>query len=77
MQSGIDSARDAASTIIGQVGEAQQLVTKVLQGGQPGPLLQSLESIKQVLVSMVQRAGSARQAADAAIAEARQLGSGN
>src|SRR5690349_21760936 len=52
VQSGMDSARDAASTIIGQVGEAQQLVTKVLRGGQPGPLLQSLESIKQVLVSM-------------------------
>jgi hypothetical protein len=77
VQAGVDSARDAAAAVITQVGAAQQLVGIVLQGGQPGPLLQSLDSIKQVLVSVVQRAGSARQAVDTAIAEARQLGSGN
>ncbi|MEW2383673.1 DUF6244 family protein [Micromonospora sp. NPDC047707] len=75
VQSGIDSARDAAAGIITQVGETQQLVAMVLQGGQPGPLLQSMESVKQVLVSVVQRAGSARRAVDVAAAEARQLGS--
>lgn len=47
----------------------------VLQGGQPGPLLQDLEAIKQVLVLVVQRTGGARQAIEAAIAHARQLGS--
>ncbi|MFG1953971.1 DUF6244 family protein [Micromonospora sp. NPDC048830] len=77
VQVGVDSARDAAAAVIAQVGEAQQLVAMVLQGGQPGPLLQSLESIKQVLVSVVQHAGSARQTVEAAVAEARQLGSGN
>lgn len=77
VQAGVDSARDAAAAVIAQVGEAQQLVAMVLQGGQPGPLLQSLESVKQVLVSVVQRAGSARQTVEAAVAEARQLGSGN
>ncbi|MFF0875894.1 DUF6244 family protein [Micromonospora aurantiaca (nom. illeg.)] len=57
------------------VGEAQQLVAMVLQGGQPGPLLQALEAIKQVLVLAVARTGGARQAIEAAIAQARQLGS--
>jgi hypothetical protein len=76
--SAADSARDAATGAIAQVGEAQQLVTVILQGGQPGPLLQALESIKQVLVLVVTRTGAARQFIEAAIAEARQLGaSGN
>ncbi|TDC40020.1 DUF6244 family protein [Micromonospora sp. KC213] len=77
VQDRVDSARDAAAAVIAQVGEARQLAAVVLQGGQPGPLLQSLESIKQVLVSVVQRANSARQAVEVAVAEARQLGSGN
>lgn len=75
VQSAADSARDAAVGAITQIGEAQQLVTMILQGGQPGPLLQSLESSKQVLVMVVQRTGTARQLVEAAIVEARQLGS--
>ncbi|WP_025616840.1 DUF6244 family protein [Salinispora cortesiana] len=75
VQSAVDAARDAASGAITGVGEAQQLVAMVLQGGQPGPLLQALEAIKQVLVLVVQRTGGARQAIEAAIAQARQLGS--
>ncbi|MEU8408026.1 DUF6244 family protein [Micromonospora sp. NPDC048842] len=75
VQSAMDAARDAAAGAITGVGEAQQLVAVVLQGGQPGPLLQALEAIKQVLVLMVQRTGGARQAVEAAIAQARQLGS--
>ncbi len=75
VQSAVDAARDAAARAITQVGEAQQLVAMILQGGQPGPLLQALDSIKQVLVLVVQRTGGARQSIEAAIAEARQLGS--
>ncbi|GIJ80360.1 hypothetical protein Xph01_47920 [Micromonospora phaseoli] len=75
VQSAVDAARDAAAGAITGVGEAQQLVVMVLQGGQPGPLLQALDSIKQVLVLVVARTGGARQAIEAAIAEARQLGS--
>lgn len=75
VQSAVDAARDAAAGAITGVGEAQQLVAMVLQGGQPGPLLQALEAIKQVLVLVVQRTGGARQAIEAAIAQARQLGS--
>lgn len=75
VQSAVDAARDAAAGVITQAGEAQQFVAMVLQGGQPGPLLQALDSIKQVLVLVVARTGGARQAIEAAIAEARQLGS--
>ncbi|MEO3771370.1 DUF6244 family protein [Micromonospora sp. B9E7] len=71
----VDAARDAAAGAITGVGEAQQLVAVVLQGGQPGPLLQALEAIKQVLVLVVQRTGGARQAIEGAIVQARQLGS--
>ncbi|WP_433532336.1 DUF6244 family protein [Micromonospora sp. CA-263727] len=75
VQSAVDNARDAAAVTIGHVGEAQKLVTMTLQGGQPGPLLQALDSIKQVLALVVTRTGGARQHIEAAIAEARQLGS--
>ncbi|MET8372038.1 DUF6244 family protein [Micromonospora profundi] len=78
VRSAVDAARDAAAGAIIQIGEAQQLVTVVLQGGQPGPLLQALEAVKQVLMQVVARTGGAGQAIEVAIAEARQLGaSGN
>ena len=78
VQSAVDRARDAAAGAIVEVGEVQRLVVMVLQGGQPGPLLQGLASIKDVLVLLVQRTGTVRQLVDAAIVEARQLGaSGN
>ncbi|MFI7590204.1 DUF6244 family protein [Micromonospora sp. NPDC049359] len=75
VQSAVDGARDAATAVISQAGAAQQLVTAVLLGGQPGPLLQALDGVKQVMVLIVQRTGAARQFVDAAAAEARQLGS--
>ncbi|TDC61057.1 hypothetical protein E1258_12715 [Micromonospora sp. KC207] len=78
VQSAVDKARETAAGVITGVGEAQQLVAGILRGGQPGPLLQALDSIKQVLVLVVAGTGGARQSIEAAIAEARQLGtSGN
>jgi len=78
VRSAVDAAREAAAGAITQIGEAQQLVTVVLQGGQPGPLLQALDAVKQVLMQVVARTGGAGQAIDVAIAQARQLGaSGN
>ncbi|MEW2377395.1 DUF6244 family protein [Micromonospora sp. NPDC047812] len=71
----VDDIRDTAAATIAQVGQTRQLVTTVLHGGQPGPLLQSLEQITQVLTLVVQRTATARQAVETAIAEARQLGS--
>lgn len=75
VRNAIDGIREAATGTINHVGETQQLIVMMLQGGQPGPLLQALESIKQILVMLVPRTGTARQMVDAAIAEARQLGS--
>ncbi|MGC4792199.1 DUF6244 family protein [Micromonospora sp. DT178] len=71
----VDGIRDTAAATIAQVGQTRQLVTTVLHGGQPGPLVQSLEQITQVLTLVVQRTTTARQAVETAIAEARQLGS--
>ncbi|MFG3710185.1 DUF6244 family protein [Micromonospora sp. NPDC047730] len=74
----VDGARDAAAGAIARADEARRLTAVVLQGGQPGPLLSALSSIKQFLVLVVQRAGSARQFVEAAIVDARRLGaSGN
>ncbi|MEU8300884.1 DUF6244 family protein [Micromonospora sp. NPDC048909] len=75
VQQGIIGAREASAATIAQVDAAKQLAAALLQGGQPGPILQSLESIKQVLALMTQRAVTAQQTVEAAIAEARRLGS--
>ncbi|WP_435872830.1 DUF6244 family protein [Micromonospora matsumotoense] len=75
VQSAVGAARDAAGSAITRIGETQQLVTTILHGGQPGPLLQALDGIKQVLVQVVARTSGARQAIEAAIAEAQRVGS--
>ncbi|KXK62289.1 hypothetical protein AWW66_09125 [Micromonospora rosaria] len=75
VQQGVTAAREACIATISHVDEARQLVSAVLQGGQPGPLLQTLDSVKQVLVLLVQRTQSARQAVEATVDRARQLGS--
>ncbi|MEU1755552.1 DUF6244 family protein [Micromonospora matsumotoense] len=75
VQSAVGAARGAAGGVITQIGETQQLVTTILQGGQPGPLVQALDGIKQVLMQVVARTSGARQAIEAAIAEAQRVGS--
>jgi hypothetical protein len=75
VQQGIASAREATTATITHVDNARHLVSAALHGGQPGPLLQPLDSIKQVLVLLVQRSGTAQQAVEAATNQARQLGS--
>ncbi|MFC3504672.1 DUF6244 family protein [Micromonospora krabiensis] len=72
---GIVGAREASAATSTHVGTLQRLVTTVLHGGQPGPMLQTLDGIKQVLALMAQRAGTAEQTVEAAIAAARRLGS--
>ncbi|MFF3868823.1 DUF6244 family protein [Micromonospora sp. NPDC001898] len=75
VQQGIAAARECATATISHLDDARHLVNVVLHGGQPGPLLQALDGVKQVLVLLVQRAGTAGQAVDAATGQARQLGS--
>lgn len=74
VREGIAGLRTASAATVVQVGEAQHLVTIVLQGGQPGALLQTLESVKQVLLQVVQRTTGAERSVEEATAEARQLG---
>ncbi|MEV5768698.1 DUF6244 family protein [Micromonospora sp. NPDC052213] len=78
VQQGLASARETTTATIAHVDNARHLVSAALHGGQPGPLLQSLDGIKQVLVLLVQRTGTAQQAVEAATNQARQVGlSGN
>ncbi|WP_434740417.1 DUF6244 family protein [Micromonospora sp. SH-82] len=74
VQQGVTAARESCTATIGHVDTARQLVTAVLQGGEPGPLLQALDSIKQTLVLVVQRTHSAQQAVEATVNHARRLG---
>lgn len=63
---------------IGRVDEIRTLITRVLQGGNPGPMLSMLENLKQIVSLIAQRTGTTRQSLQAAINEARQTGnSGN
>jgi|HigsolmetaAR206D_1030411.scaffolds.fasta_scaffold04788_1 hypothetical protein len=71
----LDGARDAVGAAVEQVDRARRLVGATLQGGQPGPLLSALQGVTQILAPLAQRVGSARQLTEAAMAQARQLGS--
>ncbi|MEU5945969.1 DUF6244 family protein [Micromonospora sp. NPDC047465] len=72
--SAVDRARDAAVEAIARIARAQQVVAVILHGGQPGPLLDALESIKRVLLPVAQRTNTARQSVETAIVEVRQFG---
>jgi hypothetical protein len=74
VRTGVDGIRETAGAVIAQIGQAQQLVTAALQGGQPGPLLQALDGIRQVVAQMAQQAGTVLQTVDAVVAQAAQLG---
>ena len=70
---GLDERGEARG--VEQVDRARRLVGATLQGGQPGPLLSALQGVTQILAPLAQRVGSARQLTEAAMAQARQLGS--
>jgi hypothetical protein len=70
----VTAARDGIVTALAKVDETQQLTAAILQGGQPGPMLAALETVKQVLIQVAQRCAAAAQHASAAISAARQAG---
>jgi hypothetical protein len=77
-QQTIDGAHGQVAAAIAKVDETKQLAAAVLRGGQPGPMLAALEAVKQILVLLAQRAGSAKQRVQIGVREARQTGaSGN
>jgi hypothetical protein len=70
----VTAARDGVSAAISQVMETQQLAGMVLHGGQPGPMIASLDTIRQALAETTQRAEAVQQRLSVAIVKARQLG---
>jgi len=66
--------RDALAGLTGQVTQVQQQAGAVLQGGQPGAMVATLEQIKQVLGEVIGQSDTTRQALNVAIAQARHLG---
>jgi hypothetical protein len=76
VQEKVAGVRDGVAVAIAKVEQTKQLTAAVLHGGQPGPMLAMLECIKQALALVVQRAGTAKQQVETAVAEARQVGAG-
>ncbi|MGX7676606.1 DUF6244 family protein [Plantactinospora sp. DSM 117369] len=71
----VGAAGERVGSSVNKVDETRSLVARVLQGGDPGPLLSMLGSIKEILVMVGQRGGAARQALEPAINDARRTGS--
>lgn len=71
----LDRAQQMIGGTVDTVEQARRLTATVLQGGQPGPMLALLESIKQCLTQTAIRGLAATKEMQAGIAEARMLGS--
>ncbi len=70
----LTAARDGIAATIGKVDQTRRLAATVLHGGQPGPMLTTLDAIKQILDQLTARCDAAQQHLRAAVAEARQIG---
>ncbi len=78
VQEKVGGVQDQVAATITKVEETKQVAAAVLRGGQPGPMVSALDAVKQVLVLVAQRAGTAKHGVQTAVGEARQLGgSGN
>jgi hypothetical protein len=74
-QQRIDTTHQATAGVLTKVEETKQTVQRALQGGQPGPLLGALDAAKQIMLQTRQHVAVAKQEVEAAIVEARQMGS--
>lgn len=70
----IDAAQREVTAALGRADDIHGLVTRVLQGGNPGALLSMLDDLKQTLAPQRQRADRAKKDLAVAVTEARQLG---
>jgi hypothetical protein len=70
----IDSMRSALLAAAQQVSTIRGAVEATLRGGQPGPLLQRLDAIRQYLVMATQRGDSTKSAVNTIISRSGQLG---
>ncbi|GIG90742.1 hypothetical protein Pen02_56780 [Plantactinospora endophytica] len=71
----VDTAHDGVGSSIGKVDDARTLVVRVLQGGDPGPLLSMLGTIKEILLLVAQQGGAVKQSLASAVHDARRTGS--
>jgi uncharacterized membrane protein YdfJ with MMPL/SSD domain len=65
---------ETVAASIDQVDDVQRLVSAVLDGGEPGPMLSRLDSIKQDLEQTVSRCDAAKRRVESALAEVRHTG---
>lgn len=70
----INTAATSVAATINKINDTQRLTVRILQGGQPAPMVAALEGIKQILTQVAQRCDVTKQLLGAAIAEARQTG---
>jgi hypothetical protein len=70
----LDTVHGLIGAAVERVNQAKQLAASVLQGGQPGPLLGRLESIRETLMTVAQRGAGAKKNVETAIAQARATG---
>lgn len=70
----LDGVYGAVTAATDQVDDAAQLASAVLDGGEPGPMLSRLDSIKQELEQAASRCDSAKRHVEAALVEVGQTG---
>jgi hypothetical protein len=74
VQAAVGTVQDIVSETIAQVSSAQRLVAAALDGGQPGPMLARLESIRTTLAGVLGQCDMASRHVTAALAQAQQAG---
>jgi hypothetical protein len=70
-----NAAYEGTRAAVSKVDEVKNLVARLLHGGDPGPLLSMLDNLKQILTQVAQRNSVVKQSLEAAVSEARQIGS--
>ena len=70
----MDGIRAAINGCVERVDQAKRLTAAVLQGGEPGPMLGRLDSIRNVLVTIAARVTEAKQHVETTLAEAKATG---
>ncbi|MDW5327526.1 DUF6244 family protein [Plantactinospora sp. KLBMP9567] len=74
----VGTAHDGVGSSLSKVDETRALVARVLQGGDPGPLLSMLGTIKEILLLVAQHGGAVKHSLASAVTDARRTGnSGN
>jgi hypothetical protein len=70
----LDGVHAAIATVMERVAKAQQLAAAVLQGGEPGPMVARLGTIRQTMQAVAQRNSQAKNNVTEALAAARKTG---